>query len=429
VIGICSLALFAACAHTHTYHPDPAYRIDVDRVLAEHTRSTREVAAPAALEPKPWKVGQWALYKRAGKYVTDGFEGYEKISVIAEDSCGVWIVDESHGYVDRHRWTFCLRRPDAATEAHTDPVDLVQVAIWESNGGPPDIVDLRFGQNSKESREILLPVAAQLLPRHWSDPASLPREDIDVPAGHFLQALRMTVTRNGTTPGADTRWAHPDVPFDATIRRLTSDGRDYVLLAYGDNGEGGVVPKLATVTAAKLAPAPTPANYVRIGFGYGWLSGHSTEQSSEADSLSMMFGFRVSPKVDVVVETGGLVGATYSPDPTRSQSTYIALLGARWAPFRQPYVQIRPQPRGASALYVQADIGYTELLRDTINGTDTAARGLVLGAGVGWLGINAHDWAMGFELEDHVSFLNRSEGVRNSVGLLALWQLYLPWQQ
>ena len=85
-----------------------------------------------------------------------GFDGYEKVSVIAEDAYGIWIVEESHGYYDRHKWTICLPRALATANLGSDPVDLVQVAIWESNAGPPNVI-ARLKQWMTMRRERLLP--------------------------------------------------------------------------------------------------------------------------------------------------------------------------------------------------------------------------------------------------------------------------------
>ena len=425
VTAACAVGFVAAgCARSYV---NPAYTADVDRVFAAHAGSNRRIAAPATLEPKPWKVGSWALYKRGGSYVQQRYEGYETISVVAVDPCGIWISSDSHGYYDRHRWMICLRlKADGSVDTSADPKDLVQIAIWESNGGPPDIVDFRNGQNTKE-RDALRPDINWLFPPRGLDNANLPREDVDVPAGHFAQTIRTTEKLDPGGSREVTRWSHPDVPFDGAVKRLTSDGRERVLLAYGDDGATSVVPDLAGALATAMQPKPTPSNFMGIGIGFGWFSGKASEQSSQASKFGLTAGLRVAPKIDLIGEVGGFEGADYSPDPMLSQSAFTVLLGARWAPFRLPHLQPRPLPRGASALYVQADLGYTELFRDTMNDTNTVARGLVVGAALGWLGYQGHDWAFGLEVNDHIAFFNSGEGIRHSVGLMGVWQLYLPW--
>ena len=413
----------AGCAHSYV---NPAYKADVDRVFAAHAGSNRQIAAPATIEPKPWKVGAWALYRRGGSSVQMGDEGYERISVVAEDPCGTWVLDESHGYYDQHSWMICLR-PVAAgpTDASIDPVELVQVAIWESNGGSPWIVDFRNGQNAAY-RTVVTAVASRLLPDPGLDRADLPREDVDVPAGHFAQAIRTTEMLDPKTQLRFARWSHPDVPFDATVKSSTSDGRERVLLAYGDDGATSVVPSLASALASAMQPKPTPSSFLGIGFGFGSLTGHAGEQSSRADKAGVVLGMRVASKLDLIGEVGVVDQADYSPDPLRSLSTFAVLLGVRWAPFRLAHLQPRFGFAGAAAFYAQADLGYTELWRRSMDDVDTLARGLVVGAAVGWIGCQGTVWAIGLELNDHIAFFNSSEGIRHSVGLMGVLQLYLP---
>jgi hypothetical protein len=144
-------------------------------------------------------------------------------------------------------------------------------------------------------------------------------------------------------------------------------------------------------------------------------------------SFSVITGRPLSPTVDLVGEAGALAGAPYSPVPMETQTTFIALVGARWTPFRPLTVQAQALTTNASGIYLQADFGYTELIRDTTTGTATAGRGVALGTALGWLAVQAHEWGLGFELENHLAVFNGGEGVRDSLSLLALVQLYLPW--
>jgi hypothetical protein len=416
-LAACSL-LVAGCAQP--FYVRRGYKPDVDRVFATYSSpNARVVAAPVALEGRPWKVGAWALYKRGGTYASPDYGGYDKISVVGEDTCGFWLAVESHGYYDRHRWLLCLR--PKAPDGEADAADLVQIAIWESNGGPPDV----FEVHASRDREMLRPIITMLLPPHWDDSAKLAREDVDVPAGHFMQAIRTTEKTDPASPIQEVHWVHPDVPFDGTVRRRADDGRDYLLLAYGDDGGASVVSELASALARARQPTRSPPFYASAGFGAGWFSGHGNEQSSSGADVRTIVGGRLKPKLDLIGEIAVLDAATYSPDPTASQTAFIGQLGVRWAPFRLPYLQPGPSLRGAPALYVQTDLGYTQLLRSTMTEANTVARGFVIGAAVGWLAFQGHDWGLGVELDDHLAFYGSGEGVRNAIGLVFFWQLYI----
>jgi hypothetical protein len=75
----------------------PRYKGDVDRVLKAHAAGGRQVAAPVALEPQAWKVGQWALYKTS----QNGDVGYEKRIIVAETACGIWFETLAQSYEHR----------------------------------------------------------------------------------------------------------------------------------------------------------------------------------------------------------------------------------------------------------------------------------------------------------------------------------------
>ena len=415
VAVVCLAAATTGCAHPTV---GVAYKARVDGVLAAHQHSSKPVPALTTLDGKPWKVGQWALYKRS---TSPGDLGYEMISVVATDPCGIWIEIESQGYDDRSQWTLCLR--PAAADGHTD--DIVQVAIREGRGRLPEIVDFRTGP-SAEHRASLAPVVARLVPPRWpEDGPELAREDLDVPAGHFAGAIRSTERTAGPPSVDETRWAHPDVPFDATVRRKRSDGREDVLLAYGDEGARSILPELKAQLRAASEPTPTPGLFIGFGTGGGWFSGASGQAGSRVATSAGVIGMRLTAEVDLIAEFGGVYGARYAPDRTLQQATAIGLVGARWSPFRLSHLE----PRwflGASALYVQADLGYTEFERVSTTEVTTVARGLALGAAVGWLGCQARDWVVGLELSDHLAVFDAGEGVRHSVELTGLLQIYLP---
>ena len=100
---LASVSLAAACA---TSYSNGAYKADVDRVIAEYSSSGKSIPAPTSSEPKPWGVGQWALYESKAR---NGTLGYQWIRVVAKDTCGIWIEIDATSYRDHHKWRMCLR--------------------------------------------------------------------------------------------------------------------------------------------------------------------------------------------------------------------------------------------------------------------------------------------------------------------------------
>jgi hypothetical protein len=217
---VAMIGLAGACARPPVADP---YKADVDAVIAKHPASTRTIPEPASLTAKPWKVGQWALYVHQG---ASAQPAYQRIRVVGEGSCGVWIAAEARTYRALYKWRLCVQ---PATHGG-NPLDLVQVFIVQ-NAGAPKTIDAHGGDaREKHDREGFV---QGLLPPHIADgDPQLVREDVDVPAGHFVRVVRET--QHLDTGGDAVRWFSPDVPFDGTIKRHTQ-AFDFVLLAYGDS--------------------------------------------------------------------------------------------------------------------------------------------------------------------------------------------------
>ncbi|HET9993179.1 MAG TPA: hypothetical protein VFQ65_31805 [Kofleriaceae bacterium] len=219
--SLATIVLAGACATPHVVDP---YKADVDAVIAKHPPSSKTIPEPATLATKPWKVGQWALYEHQGP---DGHPAYQRIRVVGEGSCGTWIAAEARTYRAHYKWRMCVHPVDHTTGS---ALDLVQVFIIQ-NDGAPKTIDVHSGDpRAKHDREGFV---AGLLPPHIADgDPQLVREDVDVPAGHFVRVVRETLRVDDG--GEATRWFSPDVPFDGTIKRHTRTF-DFVLLAYGDS--------------------------------------------------------------------------------------------------------------------------------------------------------------------------------------------------
>jgi hypothetical protein len=207
--------LVGACATPPVADP---YKADVDGVIAKHPASAKTIPEPVSLEAKPWKVGQWALYEHQGAHVA-----YQRLRVVGEGSCGVWIAAEARTYRALFKWRLCVHPATHRGNA----LDLVSVFIVQ-NAGEPKTIDAHSGDaRAQHDREGFV---EGLLPPQI-DP-QLAREDVEVPAGHFVRVVRET--QHLDDGGEAVRWFSPDVPFDGTIKRHTQ-AFDLVLLAYGDS--------------------------------------------------------------------------------------------------------------------------------------------------------------------------------------------------
>lgn len=217
---VATLVLAGACATTPVAEP---YKADVDAVLSKHPGTTKTIPEPATLTAKPWKVGQWALYKHQG---ASAQPAYQRIRVVGEGSCGVWIAAEARTYRALYKWRLCVHPATGQGNA----LDLVQVFIVQNAGDPKTIEPHSGDARAKRDREGFV---QGLLPPHITDgDPQLVREDVDVPAGHFVRVVRET--QHLDDGGEAVRWFSPDVPFDGTIKRHTRTF-DFVLLAYGDS--------------------------------------------------------------------------------------------------------------------------------------------------------------------------------------------------
>jgi len=215
------VGLVTACASTPV--AVDLNKTEVDRVIASHPASTRTIPEPTTLAGKPWQVGQWALYIHRG---ANAQPAYQRIRIVGEGSCGMWISAEARTYRNHFRWRLCIHPGERVANV----LDLVQVFIIQHDGAAKT-VDVHSGDSRVlHDREGF--ISALLPPQIADNDPRLAREDVDVPAGHFIRVLRETVH---VDDGSEVlRWFSPDVPFDGTIKRQTK-AFDFVLLAYGDS--------------------------------------------------------------------------------------------------------------------------------------------------------------------------------------------------
>lgn len=402
------------------------YRSHLDHILTVTHRS-KEVAAPTDLHQHHWRLGQWSLYKlRSGNNI-----GAEFNFVVAEDACGTWVQHVSESYHSLDEWTFCVR---PVAELPNDPeaaFDFVQVAMERIDNGTPTVIDLRHldAHRRSEIAWIFWSLVPQTIPE-IAPP--IPQEDVDVPAGHFVQAFHPPTVWLGKEPVRLETWLHPGAQFDGLVKQDALDGSfEKVLLAVGDCGAPSLPMQMlqqnAIVSERSRMP---PIAFISAGAGgFGHLTGHGDERPSGAYPWELSSGTRLTTHLDLLLGLSVAGGATYSPDPAVSQDSLLYTGGVRWSPFRE---RLRDAPQTISnfrALYVQASLGYALLHRDSSTSTHTAARGLGIGAAVGWLPLQAWDWAIGVEVNDLTALYDAGEGVRQGFGFLAVLQLYYPGSQ
>jgi hypothetical protein len=219
VVRLVLVIFVVACA--------PNYQADIDRTLARAPTEHREIAAPTALQLQPWKVGQWTLYR-----VTRNADvGYIEVSIMAQDTCGIWLHQITQSTEHRLDVRICYR--SMPTDGKPDLVQIVKVKVDESETRTVDFHD--FDTKAEELKKAVLAYTTSF-PIDWHDNTALPREDLDLPAGHFAQAVRGTGTSVLPSGASDsTVWSHPDVPIGGTLKVSTDNGTELVLVAYGQS--------------------------------------------------------------------------------------------------------------------------------------------------------------------------------------------------
>ncbi|GEM_PF-3773190 len=365
----------------------------VEQTLAAHPLRAVDISPPATVAARPLTVGTWALYRHQ--------DGFDRITVVAEDTRGTWVEFVTQSYDDRDEWLLCLRMTEK---------DPLQAAIRMRDGAPPELVDFSAGRRAQE-RTALAYLVSRVVPADWPALAYPATEDVDVPAGHFVHALR-------SDQADGTWWAHPAVPFDGLIRSHSGTGSDYVLVAYGDDAPWSIVSSFAVAIGRAMAPPPHSKLFLAVGTGGALVSGHAHESSSSATDTRFIYGYHVAKSIDLVATFSQLDNIDYTPDATLHQEALQYLLGIRW---RTEY------PLGE--LYVQPEAGFGSLERSSKidnNSPVVTANGVAIGGAVGALLHEGHDWSLAVEASDHVLVLDSGSGTRNVFAVNVALQLDFP---
>ena len=231
LVALVASALFAAACGPSIV---PELKSDTDSFLAKLGQSKRSVKAAGSLDVQAWKVGQWALYATTDD---EGRPGYERLSVVRQDSCGIWLQIERQTYFNRQLQQICYKRmpkpPGDVRKAVDDALDMVQVMKTKVDDNPTQVIDLRAMPGMKF---MMRSVAQGIVTGVWLDPKA-PQETKTVRGGTFEGAVKMNVTATilFVTVQATT-WSHPDVPVNALVKSVTDSGYTQELLDYGATG-------------------------------------------------------------------------------------------------------------------------------------------------------------------------------------------------
>ncbi|MFN7131108.1 MAG: hypothetical protein ACK4N5_03445 [Myxococcales bacterium] len=221
-----ALAFAPACARSI----NPQTQALTNQLLQE-TRNARDVGAPASYEPKPWKAGQWVLYR-----VTQNGKDPQvtRIKVVEQTSDGFWIETEQVDYYNRTLTRVLYsRQPRNYDEA----VDAIQKIITRQDDGDPQEQD--FTQDNELVRMMkrtMKHVGNGLVAP--TDVSSAPREDVTVPAGSFKSTAKFEAALFlGPIEKRFTGWYHPEVPLNGGVKTVTTDGEwTHELLDFGHSG-------------------------------------------------------------------------------------------------------------------------------------------------------------------------------------------------
>ena len=226
---IIAVFLVAACGPKI----NQAYKKSVDELLAQHPDKSENVPAPAELTPQPWTVGQWALYKVTDKYGA----GYERLSVVAQDDCGIWVETVRLSYAQKSVSKVCYERmpwDQDVDAAVSEAIDLVKIMITQSEGNQPQVIDFRSGQGA--GMKMLMKGVVKNMYFEWWLGDDRPRETVAVPAGSFADTVRVEAKMSlGIMSVKSTGWAHPAVPVNGSVKVVSKD-YESVLLDFGQEG-------------------------------------------------------------------------------------------------------------------------------------------------------------------------------------------------
>jgi hypothetical protein len=185
----------------------------------------------------------------------------------------------------------------------------------------------------------------------------------------------------------------------------------------------------AVVVALVLAlAAPAHADdgrmVLQLAVGGGAIGASRGEPSSRAFAADFHAGVRITCGLHAVFGSHNLMLGRFAPDPTHAQDLSTIYLGVRWRPFAG-----RPTTRrgayGLDALSLRTGLGLAHINRPPYDSVwssgDSGPWGFSVGGALTFLPIRGHDYALGFEASDFVSWLGK--GARHAWALTVAIQL------
>lgn len=362
---IALLGLAVGCAGSTA-----GYRAEVTRVLAP--RPPVRIAAPTATVPRPWEIGQWALYRTR----QDGDTAFQWLGVVAKDSCGTWVRSIEQSVKQEFIFTACVR-PDASGR--------LRVAyVINERDGKMATVDFR--------REPQVMPLLGFVPA-WTTTENLTGEAIDVAAGHFEGAIRVGAAL-----------VHPAVPFAGWLKTRALDGAELELVAFGASDTSSIVPNLAVRAAAATSLWGHRA-YVSLGTGIAKPLGHGRDATNATLDLRLRPGARITPRLGVYGELTVTGSQRYKPDPTQLQSSAVGELGVQW--------KLGDVMR--TELYLRGGLGLGTVSRAPMTGDATSDYGLAASLGVGLFLPVAGVAGLNLEVVDDT--ITTGDGMRHYLGV------------
>jgi PEGA domain len=390
---------FVGCTHA------PFQGRDLSDVLAVRPLAKDIPASPVmSPEPQPWKVGQWALYKRIIHTQPD----YFRESIVAEDACGIWLDEVSESIFRRHEVLSCWRampKPSPPEQA----IELLQVVIVKYDD---TVVAMRDFRKHPEQRQKWRQFAIERANPWFAQPVQCPtligrpvQVDSNPPganvyvgnkhcpigktpwSGAFPDAVNTVIVEMpGYAPVAKTvdasifvdlqplaeagSPAPTEIPredvevpagkFASAYRsengyrtRLTWFSPEVPITGeikarWEDRsvelisyGQDGAPSVIPSLTQPLIEPTETSLGFFELGLGNAALGRSRLEEDAEGYGAGFTMGFHIPEyPLDVVLGWRTAVGLPYSPDQTMQQSSTEVLVGVRWRPLGPRYSRL-----------------------------------------------------------------------------------------
>lgn len=360
--------------------PSAAYRAEVARVLVP--RPPLQVAAPATMAPKPWRLGQWSIYRTT----RDGDIAYEWLGIVAQDHCGLWVRFIRQTVKHETSYTACVR-PDDAGKAQV-------FSLISEIDGARSTVDLQRTPAPAWPLDAFVPA--------WTSADGASGEAIDTAAGHFEGAMHA---------GPDI--VHASVPFSGRVKGQAPDGARIELVAFGDDDAPGIIAELGRSASRARAPVWRMPVYVAFGAGMAKPLGHGHEEMESALGLRARLGAHLGRRLGLYAELLETSAQRYRPDPTQLQSLSQYALGARGLLLDGRFGE----------LYARGGMGVGFVERETVMNETTTDIGFAASLGLGLSVPVSGATALTLELADDVIFAG---GARHNLGVHIALELPVP---